>query len=156
MFVPPSMRRARERSMKKKRICTPAFRPDCFAERMPHPYSSVRGGSRQRALPVRRAHTFQPLGQPHEDYVFMVRWDCVTYTHLADMTDSKREQRGELSVKTLGENSRRKLSEKTLGEAGRCGRRTCGTARLKQWLAEVDMGRVKQHQFDTSNETACG
>jgi hypothetical protein len=58
---------------------------------------------------------------------------------LANTTASEREQLGENGLALL-----EKLEDVGDGPVG--------PAKLKQRLAEADMGRVKQHQFDTSDE----
>jgi hypothetical protein len=63
----------------------------------------------------------------------------VTYTHLASMTASKREQLVENGLSLLG-----RLEDVGGGPVV--------PARLKQRLAEADLGRVKQHQSCTSDE----
>ncbi|KAF2740440.1 hypothetical protein EJ04DRAFT_455555 [Polyplosphaeria fusca] len=63
----------------------------------------------------------------------------VIYTHLANTTASKREQLGDNGFALL-----EKLEDVGDGPVV--------PARLKQRLAEADMGKVKQHQFDTSDE----
>jgi hypothetical protein len=63
----------------------------------------------------------------------------VIYTHLANTTASKREQLGENGLALL-----EKLEDVGDGPVV--------PARLKQRLAEADMGKVKQHQFDASDE----
>ncbi|PSN58927.1 hypothetical protein BS50DRAFT_641365 [Corynespora cassiicola Philippines] len=63
----------------------------------------------------------------------------VIYTHLANTTASKREQLGEHGFALL-----EKLEDVGDGPVVPVG--------LKQRLAEADMGKVKQHQFDTSDE----
>ncbi|KAJ4330091.1 hypothetical protein N0V87_010306 [Didymella glomerata] len=63
----------------------------------------------------------------------------VIYTHLANTTASKREQLGENGLALL-----EKLEDVGDGPVV--------PARLKQRLAEADMGKVKQHHFDASDE----
>jgi hypothetical protein len=63
----------------------------------------------------------------------------VTYTHLANTITSQREQLGENGFALL-----EKLEDVGDGPVV--------PARLKQQLAEADMGKVKQHQFDTSDK----
>jgi hypothetical protein len=63
----------------------------------------------------------------------------VIYTHLANTTASKREQLGENGLALLD-----KLKD--------VGDRPVVPAGLKQRLAEADIGKVRQHQFDTSDE----
>ncbi|PVH91768.1 hypothetical protein DM02DRAFT_606179 [Periconia macrospinosa] len=63
----------------------------------------------------------------------------VIYTHLANTTASKREQLGENGLALL-----EKLEDVADGPVVPVG--------LKQRLAEADMGKVRQHQFDTSDE----
>ncbi|KAF2245115.1 hypothetical protein BU26DRAFT_77053 [Trematosphaeria pertusa] len=63
----------------------------------------------------------------------------VIYTHLANRTASKREQLGGNGLALL-----EKLEDVGDGPVV--------PAKLKQRLAEADMGKVKQHQFDTSDE----
>lgn len=63
----------------------------------------------------------------------------VTYTHLANTTASKREQLGENGLALL-----EKLEDVSDGPVV--------PVKLKQRLAEADMGKVRHHQFDTSDE----
>ncbi|KAF2462914.1 uncharacterized protein BDR25DRAFT_320402 [Lindgomyces ingoldianus] len=63
----------------------------------------------------------------------------VTYTHLANTTASKRKQLGGNGFALL-----EKLED--VGDGA------VVPAKLKQRLAEADMGKVKQHHFDTSDE----
>lgn len=63
----------------------------------------------------------------------------VVYTHLANTTASKREQLGGNGLALL-----EKLEDVGDGPVV--------PAKLKEQLAEADMGKVKQHQFDTSDE----
>lgn len=63
----------------------------------------------------------------------------VLYTHLANTTASKREQLGENGLALL-----EKLEDVGDGPVV--------PVRLKEQLVEADMGKVKQHQFDASDE----
>ncbi|CAI6342380.1 unnamed protein product [Periconia digitata] len=164
------------RRIEKKRMRTPspsknqrqfpddAYSPDDIEDATPRPDSFAHSAYPIPDLSYREALSKEPIADDDDD--FQARsptrshtqsqssnrsaspkkitslWNVgngVIYTHLGNTTASKREQLGENGLALL-----EKLEDVSDGPVV--------PVRLKQRLAEADMGKVRQHQFDTSDE----
>jgi hypothetical protein len=127
-------------------------RPDCFGRSTyPIPNLSYKEALFNepiedddfQALSLTRSHTqSQSSNRSASPKKITSLWNVgngVIYTHLANTTASKREQLGGNGLALL-----EKLEDVGDGPVV--------PAKIKQRLAEADMGKVKQHHFDTSDE----
>jgi hypothetical protein len=175
MLSPKSNTSLPKRSIEKKRMRTPspsknqrqfpddAYSPDDIEDATPRPDRFAHGAypiptlSYQEALsnepiadeddfPARsptRSHTqSQSSNRSASPKEITSLWNVgngMIYTHLANTTASKREQLGENGLALL-----EKLEDVSDGPVVPIG--------LKQRLADAGMSKVRQHQFDTSDE----
>jgi hypothetical protein len=176
MPSPESIVSQPKRSVEKKRMRTPspsknqrrfpddAYSPDNIEDATPRPHRFARSAYPVPNLSYEEALSNEPIIDDDDDLQtrsptrshtqsqssnrsaspkkITSLWNVgngVVYTHLANTTALKREQLGENGLALL-----EKLEDVGDGPVV--------PAALKQRLEEADMGKVRQHQFDTSDE----